>query len=171
MLWFLLGPGPSMNRDLADRVRGNRVCVVGNAYEVAPWADMLVANDIRWWQNHPKAHEFAGRKLSANQIKGVERLKPNTFGSLSNSGVLGLDAVRNEGATKVVMLGFDMHGTHFFGPYTNGCTNTSEKRRTIHKQQFATWGRRNPTVEVVNATEGTQLKCFPIARLDEVLRP
>jgi hypothetical protein len=171
MLWFLLGPGPSMSRDLAERVRGNRVCAVCNAYELAPWADVLVANDIRWWQKHPKAYEFAGRKFSANQINGVEKAKPNTFGSLSNSGVLGLDVVRNLGATKVVMLGFDMHGTHFFGPYRNGCSNTSDKRRQVHKQQFAQWGKRNPGVEVLNATEGTHLKCFPIVRLDEVLHP
>lgn len=171
MLWFLLGPGPSMNRDLAERVRGNRVCAVSNAYELAPWADVLVANDIKWWKNHPQAHQFAGRKFTANQISGVERAKPNTFGSLSNSGVLGLDVLRNLGATRVVMLGFDMHGTHFFGPYTNGCTNTSDKRREVHKQQFAQWAKKNPSVEVVNATEGTHLKCFPIVRLDEVLHP
>lgn len=171
MLWFLLGPGPSMNRDLAERVRGNKVCAVGNAYELAPWADVLVANDVKWWQKHSDAHKFAGRKFTANQIRGVERVKPNTFGSISNSGVLGLDVLRNEGATKVVLLGFDMHGTHFFGPYTNGCTNTSDKRREVHKQQFAQWAKKNPSVEVVNATEGTHLKCFPIVRLDEVLHP
>lgn len=171
MLWFLLGPGPSMSKDLAERVRGNRVCAVGNAYELAPWADFLVANDISWWKKHPDAHKFAGRKFSANLIKGVERVQPNTFGSQSNSGVLGLDVLRNEGATKIVMLGFDMHGTHFFGPYTNGCTNTSDKRRQVHKTQFATWAKRNPKIEVLNATEGTALKCFPIVRLDEVLLP
>lgn len=158
-----------MSKDLAERVRGNRVCAVGNAYELAPWADFLVANDISWWKKHPDAHKFAGRKFSANLIKGVERVQPNTFGSQSNSGVLGLDVLRNEGATKIVMLGFDMHGTHFFGPYTNGCTNTSDKRRQVHKTQFATWAKRNPKIEVLNATEGTALKCFPIVRLDEVL--
>jgi hypothetical protein len=160
-----------MSGDLAERVRGNKVCAVSNAYELAPWADMLVANDIRWWQKHPDAYKFQGRKFSANVINGVERCKPNTFGSLSNSGVLGLDAVRNAGATKVVMLGFDMHGTHFFGPYQNGCTNTSDRRREVHKSQFAQWKKKNPNIEVLNATEGSALKCFPIVRLDEVLLP
>lgn len=159
-----------MSRNLAERVRGKgNVCAVGNAYELAPWADILVANDVTWWKKHPEAYKFAGDKCSANMIKGINRVKPNMFGSQSNSGVLGLDEIRNRGGTKVVMLGFDMHGTHFFGPYTNGCTNTSAKRREVHKNQFAEWGKRNPQVEVLNATEGTQLKCFPIVRLDEVL--
>jgi hypothetical protein len=160
-----------MSRDLADRVRGNKVCAVGNAYELAPWADVLVANDIKWWEKHPDAHKFSGRKFSANKIKGVEQVTPVTFGSLSNSGVLGLDVVRNLGATRVVMLGFDMHGTHFFGPYKNGCSNTSKQKRETHKNQFKQWKKRNPKVEVLNATEGSALKCFPIVRLDEVLLP
>ena len=104
------------------------------------------------------------------QIKGVDRVKPNTFASRSNSGVLALDVLRNLGATKIVLLGFDMHGTHFFGPYKNGCANTSEARRRVHLQQFKQWRMRNPNVDVVNATEGSALQCFPTARLDDYLR-
>lgn len=170
MLWFCLAPGPSMSRELAERVRGQKVCVVGNTYELAPWADVLVANDTKWWRLHPEAHGFAGRKFSANKIAGVEQIQPNTFGSRSNSGVLALDCMRNLGATRVVLLGFDMHGTHFFGPYTNGCANTSEVRRRAHLQQFKQWRAKNKEIEVVNATEGSAIKCFPMARLDEINR-
>jgi len=158
-----------MNADLAERVRGQKVCVVNNAYELAPWADVLVANDVKWWKNHPEAHKFAGRKFTSHRIEGVETAKPNTFGGMANSGLLALDVLRNLGATKVVMLGFDMHGSHFFGPYTNGCINTLPSRRKEHMLQFAQWKKRNPKVEVLNATEGTALKCFPLVRLDEVL--
>jgi hypothetical protein len=158
-----------MNADLAERVRGQKVCVVNNTYELAPWADVLVANDVKWWKTHPEAHKFAGRKFTTHKVTGVETAKPNTFGGMANSGLLGLDVLRNLGATKVVMLGFDMHGTHFFGPYTNGCINTLPSRRKEHMLQFAQWKKRNPNVEVVNATEGTALKCFPLVRLDEVL--
>lgn len=167
--WYALAPGPSMSAALAERVRGNNVAVVGNTYTLAPWADLLVANDQNWWRKHPEAHGFAGRKFSANQIKGVEQAKPNTFGNRSNSGVLALDVLRNLGATRIVMLGFDMHGSHFFGPYRNGCTNTSEARRKVHLQQFKLWRMRNTKLEVVNATENSALTCFPTARLDEYL--
>lgn len=168
-VWYVLAPGPSMSAGLAERVRGNNVAVVGNTYTLAPWADVLVANDVNWWRRHPEAHGFAGRKFSANQIKGVERAKPVTFGSRSNSGVLALDVLRNLGATRIVMLGFDMAGSHFFGRYTNGCTNTSDRRREEHKKQFKQWRMRNPTVDVINCTEGSALTCFPMARADDEL--
>ncbi len=168
MLWYVLAPGPSMSAGLAERVRGNNCCVVSNTYTLAPWADVLVANDHAWWRKHPEAHQFSGRKFSANEIKGVERAKPCTFGSRGNSGVLALDVVRNLGAKRVILLGLDMHGTHFFGPYKNGCTNTTEAKRRIHVAQFKQWRRRNPGIEVTNCTEGSALTCFPMARLDEV---
>lgn len=157
-----------MSRELAERVRGNLVCVVGNTYELAPWADVLVANDASWWRHHPEAHGFAGRKFSANKIAGVERVEPNTYASRSNSGVLAMDCVRNLGATRIVLLGYDMHGTHFFGKYTNGCANTSDVRRKAHMQQFKCWPRRNKGIEVLNATAGSALECFKMVSLDEL---
>lgn len=157
-----------MSLELAERVRGKLVCAVNNSFELAPWADILVANDQSWWRKHPHARQFGGRKFSSNLIDGIERVKPNTFGSQSNSGVLALDTVRNLGATSVVLLGFDMHGTHFFGEYTNGCNNTSDKRRQVHHQQYRQWAKRN-TIEVLNCTKGSALDCFPMRELDAVL--
>lgn len=170
MRWFVLAPGPSMSADLAERVRGNGyVCVVNNVYQLAPWADVLVANDVSWWLGHKDAHRFQGRKFSTNRINGVEIALPNTFRTSQNSGCLALDVVRNLGATEVVMLGFDMHGTHFFGTYTNGCRNTSPARRRVHFHQFEEWRRRNPELRVVNCTEGSALTCFPMARIEDEL--
>lgn len=159
-----------MSLELAERVRGKQVCAINNSYELAPWADVLVANDESWWRRHPQAHELAGKKFSANRIKGVERVSPNSFGAQSNSGVLAMDVVRNLGATSIVLLGFDMHGTHFFGPYTNGCGNTEPRRRRVHFIQYRIWAKRNKSIEVLNCTEGSALDCFPMGSLDEVLR-
>jgi len=168
--WFVLAPGPSLSSELVDRVKGFSVCVVSNAYEFAPWANCLVSNDAGWWNRHPDAKSFAGRKCSGNKIPGIERIVPCTFGSSSNSGVLALDEVRNAGAMKIVMLGFDMHGTHFFGPYKNGCRNTSANRRREHHLQFASWAKANKMIQVINCTEGTSLKAFPVGSLEDQLR-
>lgn len=67
------------------------------------------------------------------------------------------------------MLGFDHHGTHYFGPYANGLSNTPEHRRIQHMKQFEDWAARNKKIKVVNCTEGSALKAFPAANLDEVL--
>lgn len=167
--WFVLAPGPSLTQGLVDKVKGRKVCAVCNAYELAPWADMLVANDRVWWREHPAAHQFAGRKLSGNRIDGVELVTPSTFGIPSNSGVLALDALRNEGATKIVMIGFDSHGSHFFGAYKNRCRNTPERRRQEHRLQFQGWAAGNKSVKVLNCTEGSKITAFPFASLEHHL--
>ena len=51
----LCAPGPSMSLDLVERLRGRLVGVVGCVFELAPWADYLIANDEAWWDKYPAA--------------------------------------------------------------------------------------------------------------------
>ena len=160
MEFVLLAPGPSMSRDLAESMRGQRVGVVSNVFELAPWADFLAANDRAWWRAYPEAINFAGRRFSSSEFPGVERCRPgNTQWA---SGVLALQAAVNLGAKRIRLYGFDMHGSHYFGEYTNGLVNTKPYRRAVHLQQFRDWARANPRVEVVNCTPGSALDCFPM---------
>lgn len=160
---ILLAPGPSMSQALADSLRGGFVGVVSNCFELAPWADFLVAQDRRWWRAHPAAMEFQGRKFTGNRMPGVERVDRSATNW--NSGVLALQAAVQLGAKRICLYGFDMHGTHFFGPYTNGLSNTKESRRAVHLRQYADWMRRNRGIEVVNCTPGSALKCFQFEEL------
>lgn len=167
--WFVLAPGPSLPA-LVERVRGLPSVAVNNAYELAPWAEALVANDRAWWDRHPEAMRFPGRKFTTKTISGLERHRGRGVGPDSNSGMLGIDvAVEVFGASRVVLLGFDFHGTHFFGQYTNGCSNTTAKSRGNHAQQMALWRRLHPGVEVVNCTPGSALTVFPMGELDAYL--
>ena len=166
--WFVLAPGPSMSQELADRVRGENVVVVNNAYELAPWAAALVANDLRWWKSHPEAMRFAGRKFCTKTLSGVDRHRGPGVGADSNSGMLGIDvALRVFGATEILLLGFDFHGTHFFGRYENGCSNTTPSSRIRHAGQMRTWKRLHPEAAVVNLTPGSALDVFPMGELDD----
>lgn len=167
MLFALLAPGPSMSQALADSVRGCRVGVITSAYPLAPWADFLAGTDAGWWLRTPDAKKFAGDKYSVGRI-GDEVTQVREVTTSTNSGVLALEVAKQRGATKILLLGFDHHGTHYFGPYTNGLRNTPERRRREHMMQFAQWGRENKGIEVINCTEGSALKCFPMARLEEV---
>lgn len=69
------------------------------------------------------------------------------------------------GATRILMLGFDMHGSHFFGAHKPPLKNTSDKRRLVHLKQFRRW----QGCEVINCTEGSALKAFPFGNLKEIL--
>lgn len=158
----LLAPGPSMSQVLADSFRGQSVGVVSNCFELAPWATFLVAQDKAWWRANPEAMSFAGRRFTGNRMTGVEQVP----GSLTNwnSGVLALQAaVHCMGATRIRLYGFDMHGTHYFGPYTNGLSNTQPARRAVHLKQYRTWATAHRNIEVINHTRGSALDCFPHA--------
>jgi len=170
MQFVLLAPGPSMSRAVADSVRGQKVGVVTSAMPLAPWADFLAATDAGWWLRTPESRKFAGAKYSAARIGDeVTRINTPLVTSSTNSGVLALEVAKQLGATRVLLLGFDHRGTHYFGPYTNGLRNTPERRRLEHMRQFEQWGRANKGIEVVNCTPNSALKCFPMARLDESL--
>lgn len=163
----ILAPGPSASQELADRLHGERLIVVGNAYQLAPWAEALVANDVKWWREHPDAIKFEGRKFSANRVKGTELVKAGRCNL--NSGTLALIvAVTELGATQLRMHGFDFHGTHFFGPYKNGCSNTTQASRNKHKSQMKAWRLANPKVEVINCTPGSELTCFPFGEFQRL---
>lgn len=159
-----------MSQAVADGVRGHRVGVVNNCFELAPWADFLAATDVQWWLKNPAARKFAGRKFSPNRIgDGVEVIKTKLVASFCNSGVVGLEAAKRLGATRILMLGFDMGLGHYFGQYTNGLGNTTAERRVVHHAQFASWAKANRDIEVLNCTPGSALQAFPMVRIEDVL--
>lgn len=169
--WALLAPGPSASAAAAKRVlaAGLPLGAIGNAFELAPWAEFIAATDRAWWQKYPEARDLPGLKYTMHKVPGVERVQVPGYIAV-NSGVLGLQCAMELGATRILLLGFDMHGSHFFGPYTNGLSNTSEARRGVHMRQYERWGKANPRVTVINCTEGSALQCFQAMSLAEALQ-
>lgn len=72
---------------------------------------------------------------------------------------------RDYGAKKIILLGFDMHGTHYFGRHPEGLKNTTEIRFKQHMFQF----RLFSGAEVINCTPDSALKRFPLAALSDTL--
>lgn len=163
MIFAVLATGPSMSQAVADSVRKYRTIVVNNAYELAPWADALAAQDVQWWREHRKALEFAGRKFSANVIPGVEHV--SGMDTQTNSGALGIYVARMLGASRILLFGFDGHGTHYFGKHPEHLVTTTEARRGIFQQQMLEHNDRckRVGVEVINCTPGSALRAFPFA--------
>jgi hypothetical protein len=171
----ILASGPSMSQAVAGAVRGRcRAIAVSDSYRLAPWADALVAQDWAWWKVHQEAKFFRGRKFCGPAVRGesphpVEQLEPDgMIVSSTNSGLLAcLVAVKFFGASRILLLGLDMHGSHFFGPHPSPLGNTSEQRFEALKGQFARWKPKG--VEVLNCTPGSGLQCFKFADLEVAL--
>lgn len=166
---ILLAPGPSASQALADSVRGHRLGVVGNAFQLAPWAEFIAASDRGWWRKHPEASKLECPKYSMTEWPDTVKVSVPYLGQVCNSGVLALEVAKNLGVTRIILLGFDMRGTHFFGQYTNGLRNTTPTQRAQHHRQYEQWAKANRSVEVINCTKGSALTCFPKASLDEGL--
>lgn len=172
MIFAVLATGPSMSQAVADSVRHLRCVAVSNAYQLAPWAEAMVSVDIAWWKHHPEALAFPGRKFCVGQVEGTEQYK---IPGGSNSGLYGLHVAHMLGATRILLLGFDMHGTHYFGPHPKKrvenaghyeLKNTPPHRFEVFKRQFAYWKR----CEVINCTPGSALDCYPKMDLADALR-
>lgn len=164
----ILAPGPSLTKEIAQSV--GRCIVVTSAYPLRMNADALVANDAAFWRADLGAAKFAGRKFSTNPNRqAIERVPPvpALIESGTNSALLALHvAITIFGATRVVYYGLDMNaekGAHYFGSYPAPLMNSKPERFEIFKTQFAAYAKKLPPgVEVINATKGSALKCFPL---------
>ena len=162
MIWALLAPGHSASVELAESLRGQKLGVVGCAYQLAPWADFIAASDRAWWDKYPEAY-LINNRYSILMVKDVQPVRVRGFGTC-NSGVLALDIARQQGATEIHLHGFDMHGTHFFGEYQNGLTNADADKRKEHLRQYRQWAAMNKNIIVLNFTRGSAIDCFPKVR-------
>jgi hypothetical protein len=161
-----------MSQAVADSVRHLPTIVVSDSHELRPDAIALVSNDTTWWRCNPMAKHFAGRKFSTNHIPGVELVKRSgLLGRESNSGVVSLYvALEIFGFTKTLLLGFDCHGTHYFGPHKEPLRNTTPQRFEVFKRQFHGLGKLfKGRAEIINCTPNSALECFPKMTLAEAI--
>lgn len=175
----VIATGQSLTQDQVDRAKGLRVIVVNDAFRLAPWADMLYAADARWWQHNPDALAFTGKKLCAqpHRPEGVFYIQSSGVGGFDpdparirtggNSGYQAIHVAIHQGATKIILLGFDMHGTHYFGPHKAPLRNTHEVSFRLWRERFSALNNRG--AEIINCTPGSKLRAFPVMTLDQAL--
>lgn len=171
--WAVIASGQSVTQADAERVRHLSCVAVSDGFKLAPWARALIACDGTWWRETKGAKDFAGEKWCANGAFGIPRYhSPNPHISTStNSGLLGLDYAVQHGATRVLLLGIDMQGTHFFGPHDEKrMRNTSPERFKFFLTQFANYAAwMGNGVEVINCSPVSALELWPKRSLDAAL--
>ena len=165
-VWCVVGTGQSLKVEDLEYVRGKcRVLLISNAYTLAPWADVLVSHDSNWWNRNRAAFKFSGKKYSRFEFPNVKKFNPPGFPRGCNSGLMGILVARSLGAKKIILLGFDMHGTHYFGKHPQGLKNTTPERFGVHIRQFTKF----PDCEIINCTPNSSLKVYLKAELRETL--
>lgn len=187
-----LATGPSLVAEDVDYLRGKvRVIAINDAYRLAPWADALYATDAQWWRWHHGVPDFRGAKWSMNHTRwrgvdvtypdvqllrntGPAGLEPDPTGLKNgrNSGYAAINLAVHYGATRIVLLGYDMqpHGgkSHFFGEHPNRSQSPyAQFRRNFHTLIKPLEKRK---ISVINCTRETLLTAFPCAPLRDVVR-
>jgi hypothetical protein len=176
-----LGTGPSLTAADVVRVQGQHVIAINNAYQLAPWADVLYACDAKWWRWHQGAPRFPGQKymlapacreypdITALRNTGRDGLEPDPRGLKTghNSGYQAINLAVHLGARTIVLLGYDMHGDHYFGRHPDG----TKPPFTRCLAAFATLVEplRMLGVDVLNCSRQTALRAFPLPALEDVI--
>lgn len=169
----IIASGQSLTEDDVKAVQNakdlgivDHVIAVSNVgLDHAPWADMLVSHDTAWWVNHMEALKFKGEKYSAYGRYGTKAYLPVVTGC--NSGLLAMFIARDIlKVSSIALLGFDMHGTHYFGKHKKGLKNTTPERFKIHIDQFKLFNGCN----VVNCTKDSALNMYAKVSLSDTLR-
>lgn len=185
----VLASGESMNADVVAAVYAHfpiRVIAVNCTHELAPLADLLYAADASWWNvHHAATKRFIGLKACAEEthFDDVLRIKdsgkegfdpdPAAIRGGGNSGYAAIHLAAHLGCRKIVLCGFDMRGGNWHGKH-------KQPLRTRGEGRYAQWIPRFSTlapelakrgIEVINATPGSALKCFPQMELGAAFAP
>jgi len=175
--WFICASGQSLTQADVDAVRGKgTVVVINNTFQMAPWADVLWACDKKWWLAYPEAMNFKGRKISLefDQVEKLPFAKAPGLGLYrvhtgSNSGYQAINFAFLEGAKRIILLGYDMHGTHWHGRHKAGLSNIHNFEQWIENFNQLAADLKTHGVEVINCTRQTKLKCFRREPLESVI--
>lgn len=184
-----LATGPSLVAEDVDYCQGKAtVIAVNDAWRLAPWADALIASDAAWWRHHQGVAAFPGLKfclepsaatwgvqiLRNTGTEGLETTDPTGVRTGRNTGAAALNLAVQMGATRILLLGYDMAApdeahSHFFGPHPQGLRGGSPY--ALFREMVATMvgPLRSLGVEVINCSRRTALACFPCQPLREVL--
>lgn len=185
--------GESLTKEVAEQCRGYRTIVVKQAALRMPWADALYNCESYIWDRYDGFKTFQGERWSAHNksidyklhvaerhglrlvcgervVEGGFASDPSVIYYANNAGFqaigMAIHWLRKPG--RIVLVGFDMSGRYFYGHHPKGPQAGQQFSTFI--PHFEKAARMLPEgVEIVNATPGSGLKCFPMMSLEQAL--
>lgn len=191
---FCLASGPSLTREVCERVRGRRTIVVNTSVMLAPWASVLFFTDSGWYEPRREiVKNFEGivcamsrtaKRELPDKVKRIQGCGDPSFPPKfrpgapfvqqgRSSGHTAVSLALSFGASKVALLGYDMRivdgREHHHAEYRGPRDLDQYAREFV--PAFNGWhaAARSVGCEIVNCTPGSAVTEFPFADLDEVL--
>jgi len=186
-----LGGGASLTQDDVDYCRGKApVIAINDAHRLAPWADVLYSGDKLWYAQYQGVPAFQGLKYTIESAQGRGRahvarwpeiqvlrhtgqtgleLSPDGLRTGQNSGAQAINLAMHFGARRILLLGYDMGGLHWFGSHPKPLSNRSDYGYFL--QMMATMAKplREQGITVINCSPISAMTCYPKQPLREVL--
>ncbi len=194
----IVASGPSTKSAGIEKLRGRLpvIAIKENAYDLCSWADVAYGCDLAWWKHRRGLQTFKGLKIGWDKslpqffpdVKTITIKKtkehpvqysdemhfdePGVIGGGGNSGFQAANLAAQFGADRILGIGFDMYGDHWYG------RNNWMKGNNPVETNFRTWRRafenaadtfKHMGIEFVNASPNSTLKCFRKASVDQAL--
>ena len=177
----ILASGPSMSQSVADKVSHLPCIAINTTYRLAPWAEVIYAHDAAWWNHHADAKELPGLKVGGERAAGVLTLKntglmgfdpdPSCMRVGGNSGYQALHLAIQAGASRILLLGYDMTGGHWHGKHPAQLGNAGEGayQRWMPRFESLIPAIEDRYVDVINCTPGSKLTTFRMMSLEQAI--
>jgi hypothetical protein len=188
---IVLASGPSLTAEqvVAARTSGHHTIVVNSTYKVMPDAHTLYSGDFLWWKFHiadvrrvfkgklvTQDSSAAARWPDVKRVRGTNRdgLGRDVININGNSGTQAINLAYLQGFRRIILLGFDMK----LGSKGERHHHPDHPHPLVQNQTFGEWLHKLERVardlvvekcEVLNATPGSAMTCFPVADWREVL--
>ena len=178
-----LASGPSLTPgDVATvQMSGHVVIAVNCTFRVAPWAAVLYAMDRGFWQHYLPEIErtFSGARVGMHLMPARYRLATmkgvSGFRPYNNSGAGAISLAQYGGASRVLMLGYDLQHTggraHHHADHPRPLGNARQTSVDRWLVRFGELRKRldSAGVEYVNCSRATALD-WPRMTIEEALR-
>jgi hypothetical protein len=187
---LVIANGPSLTETDVSLARGLDclTIAINDAYRLAPWADILYAADLPWWDAYRSKITFDGELWTCNDYAAAKHglfhipvrmdqkwsTDPNWIASGSNSGFQGINLAGILGAKEIILLGFDYGSEpgkpkHWFGDHPGEMNKNSNYRKWLERITRAAPEIEKAGINVINATRETAITCFPKQPLEALL--
>lgn len=159
------------------RLAGLPTIAVNSSWEIAPFADVVYAGDLKWWEMYRHRVPTTAARWTCHERAATEfgLFHQKAFGPY-NSGTRALELAADFGAARILMLGYDCGFSkgrmHWHQDHPKPLGNPTRPRVQVWGVQFARVAQllKRRGVEIVNCSRATTLTCFRRASLLEELQ-
>lgn len=200
---FLVAGGPSLKGFDGAVLEGRRVITINDSYQLCPFAEFVYFCDTKWYRWHedkPAFRQHTGTKVRLEPYAGEQPLpepvkvlrndtqaehsgetgglclEPDGLRTGRNSGYQCINLAFHLGATRIVLLGYDMKPgeggqVHWFGNHPKPTKATVFKDAMLEHFPTLVDPLADAGVEIINCTPGSAIECFPKRDLSDLLKP